>query len=459
MKTLKELIEARKALLGKIDAILDKPEARDAEGKETGELTAEQRTSLDAHKNELRDLDVKIEQAREREENQRKQATLEDESRRIVTPRYTGVQDRLSRSDKRDVERFSLARLVRHLAEGRDPETLDGAEGEFAQEGRSEALASGIEVRSRSVMISSKALRNPELRDLTATGGTNLNQGGMTIATNKMGLLDSLMNASVIRDLGATIMEDLVGNFDVPRIVDGTAPTHKAENAQAAEYSPTTTQVSFSPKRLPTVVEVSNQLLTQSNERALQAFLQNHLTRKLASLMEAAFINGVGSTDAEGILKTTGIGAVDAGTAGAVTYADIIALEKEVAVDNALLGQLAYLTNSKVLAGLKSTAKITSTDSMTIVDDRAGRVINGYPYAITNAVPSNLEEGSTDSLSALIFGNFQDYTAAFWSGVEFLVNPYSKDDYGLTRVNAAVYYDGHVIRPQSFAAKQNCVAS
>lgn len=460
MKTLKELIESRKALLGKIDAILDKPEARDAEGKETGELSDEQRKTLDAHKEELRDLDVKIEAAREREENRRKQAELEAEQRQVVTPRYTGVQDRLSRSDRKDVAKFSLGRTVRFLAEGRDPDTLDGIEGEMVQEGRSEAIASGIEVKSRSVMISGKAVSNPELRDLTATGGTSLNQGGMTIETNKMGLLDSLMNALVFRGLGATVMEGLVGNFDMPRIVDGTDPSGKAENAQATEYTPTTAQVSFSPNRLPTVVEVSNQLLVQSNERALDSFISNHLVRKLSTVMEAAFINGSGTNAAEGILQTSGIGSVVGGTNGAApAWDDIVNLEREVAVDNALLGRLAYLTNSKVVAKLKSTAKFSSTDSYTILDDRGGSQLNGYDYAVTNAVPSNLTKGSGSALSAIIFGNFVDYVIAQWSGIELLVNPYSKDDYGLTRVNASVYYDGHCVRPQSFAAMQDAITT
>jgi len=458
MKTLKELIEARKALLGKIDAILDNPEARDAEGNETGELTDEQSQTLNTHKDELRKLDEKIEAIQEHEENRRKQARLEDEARQVVTPRYTGVQDRLSRSEQRDVNRFSLGRTIRMLAQGRDPETIDGVEGEMVQEGRHEAIASGIEVKARSVMISGKAVSNPELRDLTATGGTSLNQGGMTIQTGKMGLLDSLMNALVFRSLGATVMDGLVGNFDQPRIVDGSDPSGKAENAQADEYSPTTAQVSFSPNRLPTVVEVSHQLLIQSNERALESFLQNHLIRKLSTLMEAAFINGSGTNAAEGILQTSGIGSVAGGAAGgAPTWQDIIDLEREVAVDNALLGSLNYLTNSKVVAKLKGTAKFSSTDSYTILDDRAGNQLNGYPYAVTNAVPSNLTKASGTALSAIIFGNFVDYTIAQWSGIEFLVNPYSKDDYGLTRVNAAVYYDGHVIRPQSFAAMQDAI--
>jgi len=458
MKTLKELIEERKALLDKIDAILDKPESRSEDGEETGELSEEQRKQLDGLKSELTNLDVEIKDTEERAEQREQQRRLEA---RAAEPRYTGVQGQFSRQERKDIERFSLARTVRLLAEGRGMEALDGVEGEMAQEGQMEAQASGIQTRGRSVMISAKALSNPEYRDMTATGGSDGDQGGMTIATQKMGLLDSLMNALVIRNLGATFMGGLVGNFDMPRIVDGTAPDGKAENATADEYSPTTAQVQFAPNRLPTVVEVSNQLLMQSNERGLTAFLQNHLVRKLSTLMEAAFINGTGTNAAEGILQTSGIGSVVGGANGlAPAWSHIVDLEREVAVDNALLGSLHYLSNSKIVATLKETAKISSTDSYTILDERSGNRLNGYNLAVTNAVPSNLDKGSSTGVcSAIIFGNFVDYTIAQWSGIEFLVNPYSKDDQGLTRINASVYYDGHVIRPQSFAAMQDALTA
>ena len=123
------------------------------------------------------------------------------------------------------------------------------------------------------------------------------------------------------------------------------------------------------------------------------------------------------------------------------------------------MGRLAFITNAKVEAALKQTVKVSSTDSMTLIDPyRAGRVIDGVPYYITNAVSSALTKSSTTGLSALFYGNWQDLWLAQWGGIEFLVNPYSKDDYGLTRINAAVYYDCNVVRPVSFAACLDAVA-
>jgi hypothetical protein len=44
--------------------------------------------------------------------------------------------------------------------------------------------------------------------------------------------------------------------------------------------------------------------------------------------------------------------------------------------------------------------------------------------AMTNTVPSNLTKGSGSSLSALIFGNFEDLIIGEWGVVEMLPNPY-----------------------------------
>jgi HK97 family phage major capsid protein len=328
----------------------------------------------------------------------------------------------------------------------------------MAMDGISEAKASGIEIRGRGVMVSGKALQSAQSRDLSATGGTDGNKGGMTIPTQKLGLLDSLMHGNPIAQLGGTVLTNLVGNFDLPRIIDGADPAKKTENAQADEYDPTVDQVSFAPNRLPTVIEVSTQLMIQGNESALMAFLQNHLRRKLAQLMGKAFINGNGVNEAEGILQTSGIGAVVGGANGlAPAWTHIVGLETAVANDDALEGNLSYLTNSKVVGKLKVTPKVSGTDSRMILEDRENATLNNHNWLSSNAVPSNLTKGSGTSLSAMIFGNFIDYYQAQWSGIEFLVNPYSKDDQGLVRINASIFYDGHVVRPESFAAMADII--
>ena len=465
--TLTQMVEKRGKLLEQIEAIENDPqgkhdaddtstEKRYKKGDANGEFSKEQRDELAKLNAEYDALDKKCEQRQKQVDRRNKQKNDEQRARstdlRIVPDVHSGY----SEAEHRALDEFSVARAVQLLSEGR---SLDGVEAEMAQEGRNEAAGAGIEVEGRSVMFSAKALKNRESRDMTADSGTSGNQGGMTIETQKLGLLDAIFNALVFQKLGATFLTGLTGNVDVPRLVAGTTPTGKAENAQATEQSPTTAQVSFSPKRLPTVIEVSNKLMKQSNVQGLDAVLRRYLVAQLSSAMESQFINGAGTVGAEGILQTTGIGSVVGGANGAaIDWQDIVDLEEAVDQDNLISDMCKYLTNGKVISKLKTTPRVASTDSVMLLDPTSNE-LNGYAIERTNNVPRTLTKGSGSSLSAMLFGHFPDYWVTQWSGIEFLINPYSKDDYGLTRINAAVYYDGHAIRPESFAAMSDIVTT
>ena len=81
-----------------------------------------------------------------------------------------------------------------------------------------------------------------------------------------------------------------------------------------------------------------------------------------------------------------------------------------------------------------------------------GSPLNEYKVGITNQVPSNLVKGSSGAVcSAIAFGNFNDAVMGQWGGLEFLINPYSKDTEGLIRINCWTFYDFIVRRAESFA--------
>ncbi len=468
-QTLTQMVESRGKLLDQIEAIENDPqgkhtaddsstEKRFKKGDPSGDFSKEQRDSLATLNAQYDALDKKIEQRQKQVDRRNKQDNDEKRAKHTDLRIVPDVKRGYSEGEQRDLDKFSLPRMLRLQAEGR---ALDGIEAEMMQDGLAEARDSGISVNARGLMVSGKALQSAESRDLSVTGGTGGNKGGLIVPTEKMGMLDSLMYGNPIAQLGGTVLTNLVGNFDLPRIVDGTAPTGKSENASSDEYDPTVAVASFAPNRLPVVVEVSAQLLMQGNEQALMAFLQNHLRRKIAAVMGRACINGTGTNEAEGILQASGIGAVVGGTNGlAPAWSHIVGLETAVANDEALAGNLSYLINSKTTGKLKVTPKVASTDSNMILDDRSAGMLNGHDYLSNNAVPSDLTKGTAEDIcSALIFGNFADYYLTQWSGIEFLVNPFSKDSEGLVRINASIFYDGHVVRPESFAAKQDALTA
>jgi HK97 family phage major capsid protein len=361
----------------------------------------------------------------------------------------------LSRGEERDLGRFDYQKLMNHLhrsARGMTSQ-LDGFELEMVQEGEREARSA--DVRAGGLILPRILVRRGarENRDMTATGQTSVagDQGGMTIATTKQGLLDDFYNASVMRLAGATVLEGLQGNLDLPRLTAGTASAAKAENAAADETSPLTAMLSLTPNRLPSYIDISERLLMQSSA-AIEAVLRNNLTAQMLATQEAAFFHGSGTNEANGIAGTSGIGDVAGGTNGAApTLAHLLELESDVDGTNALLGKLHYISNGQIRGKLKATPKVASTDSKMLLDDNG--LLNSYVPFFTNAVSRTLTKGSSSVASAIFFGNFADYYIGYWSGISLeMVRDKTNAISGLYTLVASAYYDGGVVRPKSFSA-------
>jgi HK97 family phage major capsid protein len=210
----------------------------------------------------------------------------------------------------------------------------------------------------------------------------------------------------------------------------------------------------LSPKRLPAYVDISERLLLQSSA-AIQQIVGRNLTAQMLGVQEVAIFHGGGTNEPTGIAGTSGIGSVAGGTNGlAPTLANIIALETAVDTNNALLGSLGYITNGQIRGKLKGTPRVASTDSMMILDDRAGGLLNGYRPYFTNAVSRTLTKGTADSVcSAIFFGNWQDLYIAYWGGISLeMVRDKTNAISGLYTLVASSYYDAGVVRPKSFAA-------
>ena len=268
------------------------------------------------------------------------------------------------------------------------------------------------------------------------------------------GFIDSLKDRLVLTSLGTDFLDGLTGDVKFPRESNNLSATWEGETDANAEETPTYDNVSLTPKRLGFYVDVSRQSLLQTNP-AIDARIERNMINAVRRALETAAINGSGSDPIpEGILNTSGIGSADVGTnGGAQTWGNWVDNETNVAADNADVGSLSYLTNSKVRGQAKQT----------IVDSGSGRYIwpvnaeevNGYPVGVSNLVPDNLTKGTGTGLSALIYGNFNDLVIGQWGGLEVLVDPYTQATSGIVRMVINMYADVAVLHPESFSATQD----
>jgi HK97 family phage major capsid protein len=297
-------------------------------------------------------------------------------------------------------------------------------------------------------------------RDVTTSTGTGTSKGGYLVGTDHRGdlFIDALREALVISSLGARMMTGLQGNVAIPKLTTRTAVAFVAEGSAPTEGAPVFAQVTMSPKTVAGYVDLSRRLMIQSDP-SVEAVLRDDITRQIAGKIDEVAIEGGGSNEPTGILGTSGIGAVTIGTnGGAPTYATVVNLQREVAIDNALNGSLAYLTNSKVVSKLRQTAKQSSGVEGNFILGETNNLL-GYRVAETNLVPSDLTKGSGSALSAMIFGNFNDLMIGMFSGLDIVVDTSSLSTSGGTRIAFFQDVDVAVRNAQSFAACKEIVTT
>lgn len=244
-------------------------------------------------------------------------------------------------------------------------------------------------------------------RDLTV--GTN-NAGGFLVGTDHDGanFIDALRAAMVTTRLGARIMSNLQGNVAIPKLATGTSTYWVAEDGAPTEGQPVFSSVSLSPKNLASFVQISRNLLVQSDP-SVETVIQDDITRAIAVAIDAAALAGTGaSNQPTGILATTGIGSVSFALAGAPTFAEIVAIESAISADNAMGANMAFVTTPALAGTLKTTTKDSGSGRF-VSEDNA---IMGYSVNPTSSMTAN----------TILLGDFSQLMIAQFGAVEVITD-------------------------------------
>ena len=329
---------------------------------------------------------------------------------------------------------FSLVRAINALANPTDRRAQEAAAFEFEA---SRAAATAYGVTAQGLMIPAEVLGNWK-RDLTV--GTN-SAGGYTVATDLLAseFIDVLRNASSVMQAGARMMPGLVGNIAIPKkTAASTAGWISSEGGAASETAPTFGQVTLSPKTLGAFSDVTRKLLMQSS-LSIESLIRDDLTNALALKIDSGALEGDGSSGAPtGVLGTSGVNKPSSFAAAVPTFAEVVALETYVNQDNALLGNLAYITDAGTFGGLKTTKKDAGSGEFVAGPD--GR-LNGYNTIVSNQATAG----------NVYFGNWADLLIGMWGGLDITVDPYTASTTGTVRIVALQSVDVAVRHAESFA--------
>jgi len=282
--------------------------------------------------------------------------------------------------------------------------------------------------------------------------------GGAAVATTIYPLIELLRNRMMVRNMGASVFSGLSGNVAFPRQTAAATLywTGEVPGSDVTESEATFDQAVLTPKTAQATTAYSRQLLGQASID-IESFVRNDLVRINALGLDLAAINGSGSANQpRGILNQTGIGSVAGGTNGlAPGWAHIVGLESAVAIANADLGELGYLTNTSVRGKLKQVQKATYLDFIW-KDAPGGNGIgemNGYKAGASNQVPSDLTKGTSVGVcSAILFGNWTELLIGEWGVLELITDPYAQKKKGNIEVTSFIMADINVRHAVSFAA-------
>ena len=285
--------------------------------------------------------------------------------------------------------------------------------------------------------------------------------GGFLVGTDHLAdqFIEALYGRLTVASLGARIMQGLKGDVAIPKLsASVTNSAFVAEGAAPSEGAATFSQVTMSPKTLAAYVDVSRRL-TQQSDPSVEQVLRNDIINTFARRIDDAAIEGGATNGPSGIIANSGTNVVAMGTNGAaITYAKVVEMMKAVEEDNAIINSSAFLTNPKVIAALRTTARQANGVEGNFIMD-ANQSILGTNVASSTIVPSDLAKGTGSNLSAMVYGDFSQIMIGFWSGVDVVVDQSSLSTSGGTRLAFFQDLDVALRYPESFAVIKDIVAS
>jgi HK97 family phage major capsid protein len=344
-------------------------------------------------------------------------------------------------------DRYSFVKVLRHQAE----EAVDcGLEKEISQhlEKRLKRTPVGMFVPMQ--------LQRSGLDTKTNAAGAFLT------APKNQDIIELLRNRSRVVRLGATLLTGLESTLNFPVELTGTVGTWVGENtgSDLTDSDASFGSRSLSPKMCSATTSFSRKLLAQSSP-SIEGFVRADIARAHAVMVDAAAINGSGSSNQPlGILGTTGIGNVAIGTNGGVpTYANLADLEQAVADSNADELGMAFLTTPGIRGKLRKAQEFVTSgepawrqlgNSLGIGD------VLGYPGLTSKNVPSTLTKGtSVGTCHAIILGVWPELIIGDWGVLDILVDQFRLKKQGMLEVTSYQTVDVLLRQPSSFAAAKD----
>ena len=431
MKKSDELKQTRSAKQDEMQGIVDKA------ATEKREFTEAEDALFDSLKGEVDGLDKQIER-----QLQVEKLALERAARSanpVMGDKGDGEGGELGEMKKR----YSLHKALRSQLPG---QKLDGVEKELHEETVKRAKEAGIAIEGVAVPLGLGNEKRFAGQSVTQDSGA---YGASLVNTENREIIDFLRPKPIVEELGARYMTGLQGNLKWPVNNGGITAYWEGEVDETPLSKNAYGSKDMSPKRLGAAVPISLQNLMQSSID-LEKYTIDEINAVMANAMDIAAINGSGTGYVpQGIMNATGINTIAIGAnGGPLTWAQIVAMETAVFVENANAAKMGYAINPAT----KGRLKVTKHESGDLGYLMTGEnTINGYNVGVSNLIPGNLSKGTGTNLSAAIFGDFSQLMIGQWGWLDLTVDNISKKKSGYIEIVVNMFVDIMVRQPKAFS--------
>tara|TARA_B100001996_G_scaffold377080_1_gene359193 strand:- start:93 stop:1967 length:1875 start_codon:yes stop_codon:yes gene_type:complete len=351
-------------------------------------------------------------------------AVLREWKPEAITPKADDADIGLSEKETRS---WSVLRAIDYLA---NPTSAAKREAAAFEIEASEAAAAKLGRASRGITIPNEVFSKRDMQTRPDTAGGNL------VATElSSDFISLLRNASVLAQTGSTILTNLSGNISIPRQGSSQTAYWIGEGSNVTESDITIEQINMSPKTIGAMTDISRKLLIQSS-LDVESLVRQSLAQTVALEIDRAALYGLGSSSEPlGLHNVTGIATENVGN-NDPSFADVVNMESDIAVANALTGSLAYVTRANIAGAMKVKTKDSGSGRFVNEDG----VVNGYPLYVSNQVESG----------DIWYGDWSQLIIGYWSGLDLQVDPYTGGASGNVRVRVLQDCDTGVKHPESF---------
>lgn len=266
--------------------------------------------------------------------------------------------------------------------------------------------------------------------------------------------IEALRPVSAVMAAGATTLNGLVQNVDIPKQTGLSSVEFVAEDGTGTDTVVPTGKISLTPTTLWGAIPITRRLLLQSQPDA-EMLARNDLVEQFAATIDQVSVNGSGAGPIPlGITGQTGVNTVVIATIGSLSWSNVVDFLVEVANDNALRGNQAFLMHPTVWGPLIKNP-MESGDARRMIG--GGDPGSGVQIGTVDVLGTPVMNWSTSpppgAPEGMVFGCWGQLILGFWSTLDLVADRATKVASGGLVVRGFQDLDINVRHAQSFAIR------